>query len=211
MIRTYEKGPAYFFQRLIVVFLFIVFAFLLGLVPRVVIPVINIPITLQHSAIFFAGSLLGLLGFVSILLFFLLVALGVPLLSGGRGGIDIFLSPSVGFLVGYLLAALVIGILVERHWKTISFFGFFVANFSGLILFYACGISGAVFIASIPFENALKNEVVSISRDILVIVFISFVAQWFKKHYSLIASRSTKTSLLRMQIPTDLKAKLRQK
>ena len=41
------------------------------------------------------------------LLFLVLTALGLPLLAGGRGGLAVFASPSVGFLIGFPIAAFV--------------------------------------------------------------------------------------------------------
>lgn len=188
MLRTYSRSPVYFFRRLVLTCLFVVFAFLLGLIPRVVIPVISLPLTLQNAAVFLAGSLLGSLGVFSMLLFFMLVALGLPLLSGGRGGLEVFLSPSVGFFIGSVLATLVIGILVERRWHTISFFGFFFVNICGLVVLYACGIISMVFIVSMSFEKALKSVMLFIPMEILLITCVSFVAVLFKRHYPLVIS-----------------------
>ena len=49
-----------------------------------------------------------------LVLFLVLVALGLPLLAGGRGGLGVFASPTVGFLVGWIVAAFVIGWATER-------------------------------------------------------------------------------------------------
>ena len=53
-------------------------------------------------------------GALAVLLFLLVVALGLPVLSGGRGGIGVFMGPSVGFLIGFPIAAFVAGLTVER-------------------------------------------------------------------------------------------------
>ena len=53
-------------------------------------------------------------GALAVLLFLALVAAGLPLLSGGRGGLGVFAGPSVGFLVGFPVAAFVTGWLMER-------------------------------------------------------------------------------------------------
>jgi hypothetical protein len=39
----------------------------------------------------------------TVIIFLLLAATGLPLLSGGRGGIGVFAGPSAGFLLQYLI------------------------------------------------------------------------------------------------------------
>lgn len=54
------------------------------------------------------------LGTLAVLSFIVLVVLGVPMLSGGRGGLFVLLAPSAGFLVGWLPACFVTGWLFQR-------------------------------------------------------------------------------------------------
>ena len=63
-----------------------------------------------------AGAVLGARrGFLSVVLFLALVAIGLPLLSGGRGGFAVFTTPYAGFLWAFPFAALVVGWLTERR------------------------------------------------------------------------------------------------
>jgi biotin transport system substrate-specific component len=79
----------------------------LGLVPALPIPGMPVPITLQTLGVMLAGAVLGARkGGASVLLFLALVAIGLPLLAGGRGGLGVFAGPSVGFLIGWPIAAL---------------------------------------------------------------------------------------------------------
>ncbi|SUM34506.1 BioY family protein [Staphylococcus gallinarum] len=48
-------------------------------------------------------------GTISVIVLLLLVAAGLPLLSGGRGGIGVFAGPSAGFLFMYPVVAFLIG------------------------------------------------------------------------------------------------------
>ena len=60
----------------------------LGLMPPIPLPFIPVPITLQTMGVMLAGSFLGKrLGFISVLLVVVIVLLGLPILSGGRGGL----------------------------------------------------------------------------------------------------------------------------
>jgi biotin transport system substrate-specific component len=65
--------------------------------------------------------------------------LGLPLLSGGRGGLGIFVSPSAGFVIGFPLAAYVAGWLTTRL-KMINVF------YSSLV----GAITGGIFVLYIP-------------------------------------------------------------
>lgn len=87
----------------------------LGFFPGIPIGFIPVPIILQNMGIFLAGELLGRkYGTAAVGLFLGLVALGLPLLSGGRGGIAIFLGPTGGYLVAWLLAPWLMGTLLQQ-------------------------------------------------------------------------------------------------
>ncbi|MFP4925416.1 biotin transporter BioY, partial [Staphylococcus pseudintermedius] len=59
----------------------------MGFIPAIPLPFIPVPIVLQNVGIFLAGILLGRrYGTLSVIVFLLLVFMGAPLLSGGRGG-----------------------------------------------------------------------------------------------------------------------------
>ena len=86
----------------------------LGLVPKIDL-VSGVPITAQSLGVMLCGTVLGARrGALAVLLFLGLVAAGLPLLAGGRGGLGVFASPTVGYLVGFPLAAFVAGLVVER-------------------------------------------------------------------------------------------------
>ena len=63
----------------------------LGLVPALAPFGIPVPITAQSLGVMLAGAVIGARrGFLSLALFLVLVAVGLPLLSGGRGGLGVF-------------------------------------------------------------------------------------------------------------------------
>ena len=74
----------------------------LGLLPPIFLSFTPVPITLQTIGVLLAGGILGArLGAISQIVFLLLVATGLPLLSGGRGGLGVFVGPSAGYLLSY--------------------------------------------------------------------------------------------------------------
>ena len=70
------------------------------------VPLAGVPVTMQTLGLFLALGLLGgRLGTVSVAVYLLLGAVGLPVFSGFQGGFGILFSPNGGFLWGFLLAA----------------------------------------------------------------------------------------------------------
>ena len=114
----------------------------LGLVPKIDL-LAGVPITAQSLGVMLCGTVLGARrGALAVLLFLALVAVGLPLLSGGRGGLGVFASSSVGFLIGFPVAAFVAGLVVEKWTAAIGVAAFVGAILGGIVLLYAFGIPG---------------------------------------------------------------------
>ncbi|MFF3667768.1 biotin transporter BioY [Microtetraspora malaysiensis] len=93
---------------------FAAFIAVLGIFPGFYVGTSGVPIVLQNAGPLLAGAVLGARrGAASVVLLLALTAIGLPLLSGGAG-IGPFLGPSGGFLLGWILSALVVGLIVER-------------------------------------------------------------------------------------------------
>ena len=115
----------------------------LGLIPKITLA-FGVPITAQSLGVMLCGTVLGARrGALAVLLFLLLVALGLPLLSGGRGGLGLFVSPSGGFLIGWPVAAFVTGLIVEQ-WRgePLSLIAGIAAGVGGILVMYVFGIFG---------------------------------------------------------------------
>ena len=83
---------------------------------RISLPFTPVPITMQTFAVLSAGLLLGrTLGSASMALYLMLGVAGLPLFSLG-GGLSYLAGPTGGYLIGFLLAAYLIGCLTERGW-----------------------------------------------------------------------------------------------
>ena len=123
--------------------LFTALIVVLGLMPKFNL-LSGVPITAQSLGVMLAGAVLGAKrGALSVLLFLLLVAIGLPFLAGGRGGIGVFATPSVGFLIGWPVAAFVTGMIIERGIPGALFWrGLIASIIGGIIVLYAFGIPG---------------------------------------------------------------------
>lgn len=115
---------------------------ILGLIPPITLA-FGVPITAQSLGIMLCGTVLGARrGFLAVLLFVVLVAAGLPLLAGGRGGLGVFASPTVGFVLGFPFAALVAGWVVERTTLPLGLAAGAGAVIGGIGVLYAFGIAG---------------------------------------------------------------------
>jgi biotin transport system substrate-specific component len=75
----------------------------------------GVPITLQMLAIFLTGAVLGAVrGFLSVALYVVVGAAGLPIFAGGQAGLAPFSGPTSGYLLAFPVAALIIGLVVER-------------------------------------------------------------------------------------------------
>ncbi len=75
----------------------------------------DVPINLATFSVFLAAALLPLpYAVASQTVYVLLGAIGVPVFSGFRGGLSALVGPTGGYLVGYIVAAMLIGLLLCR-------------------------------------------------------------------------------------------------
>ena len=102
------------------------------------VPVLQVSFTMQTFAIFFIFSLLGgRCGFLSVLLYLLLGAVGLPVFSGFQGGIGILLGATGGYIWGFLAAALLYWIITALFGDKISVR--LLSSVLGMMLCYGCG------------------------------------------------------------------------
>lgn len=167
----------------------------LGMLPSIVLPIaMGVPITVQTLGVMLAGIVLGPRhGALAVLLFLFLVLLGAPLLSGGRGGLGAFFGPSVGFLLGFVPAAYVTG-LVMAWLKDLPVFPatLVAAVVGGIVVEYGCGILGLLVMARLSPLQAVVATAVFVPGDLLKALATAFVANASYLGYpAAIASRSS--------------------
>lgn len=155
----------------------------LGIVPPITLSFTPVPITLQTLGVLLAGGVLGArLGGMSQIVFLLLVAAGVPLLSGGRGGLSVFVGPSVGYLIAYPITAFVIGYLLSRIANIKLHHVLFINLTVGILLIYLIGIPVQGLIMHISVVNAVKISLVYIPGDVLKAIIASILVYRLRRH-----------------------------
>lgn len=151
----------------------------LGLIPPLYLPISPVPITAQSLGPMLAGAILGgRRGFASQALFLALVALGLPLLAGGRGGIGVFFGVTWGFLIGWAVVAAFIGWATYRLGAPYSLWkGIIVCAIGGMLLLYGIGIPGMVITGKLTFTAAIAANLPFLPGDLVKCVIAALVAK----------------------------------
>jgi biotin transport system substrate-specific component len=175
-------------KDVVLIALFAAIMAVLGLMPKIELGFLPVPITAQSLGAMLAGSVLGAArGGLSMALFLALVAAGLPLLAGGRGGLGVFAGPSAGFLLGYPVAAFVIGWLTQLFWRRLSFVKLLVINIAGgVVLLYALGIPVISLVTGVPLSAAALGSAAFLPGDVLKAVLAAAAGMFVKRGYPLI-------------------------
>ncbi len=144
-----------------------------------------VPITLQTLGIMLAGSILGWKrGALSVVVLLVLVAAGLPLLAGGRGGLAVFFGPTAGYLIGWVLGAAVIGWLVQRRLPAYPLWWGGLANVvGGIAMVYLIGIPVLAAATSTSLWLAATGSLVFLPGDALKVVIATAVASAVHRGY----------------------------
>jgi biotin transport system substrate-specific component len=100
---------------------FAAFIAVCAVLPAIPVPGLPVPITLQTFGVMLAGIVLGARrGALAVLLYVVVGLAGLPVFSGGAGGLAVVAKPSFGYIVGFVLAAALVGFLVSRFAARLS-------------------------------------------------------------------------------------------
>jgi len=92
-------------------------SFTIALGAQVAVPMLPVPMTLQTLAVLMVGLTYGArLGAVTLAVYLLEGALGLPVFANGGAGVATLMGPTGGYLLGFVAAAFVVGALAEKGW-----------------------------------------------------------------------------------------------
>lgn len=115
------------------------------------IPVFGVPFTLQLFFVLLAGQILKwYMAAFSVISYIVLGLLGLPVFAGG-GGVGYALTPSFGYLLGFVLCAAIISLFP----KNISLTKLIFKNILGVILVYAFAIIYTCLLTLFYFNKPL--------------------------------------------------------
>lgn len=143
------------------------------------IPLGVIPIVLQNMLCILCAVLLGgILGAAPTALFLLAGLIGLPVYSGGSGGIAVWLGPTGGFLPGYLLGALAAGLIAgrpsveEKHITIKAVIKVSLAVLVGMILIYIPGVIRFSYWATAAGKIPVEKTALAYTMAACVIPYI---------------------------------------
>lgn len=152
----------------------------------------GVPIVIQNMIPILAGALLGgIQGMGATGLFLTAGALGLPIFSGGNGGISHLSGPTGGFLIGYFIAALITGLLIGKPTtdnKTLTT-KIIIGCTLGFVLMYIPGIMQFMQITESDFSQAIAvcvtpfilwDAIKLVVTIILTIVLRPIIARYFE-------------------------------
>ncbi|MEV6039756.1 biotin transporter BioY [Nonomuraea sp. NPDC052116] len=144
-----------------------------------------VPITLQTLGVMLAGAILGTWrAALAVVVLLVLVAVGLPLLAGGRGGLAVFAMPSAGYLIGWIPGAAVTGWLVERAGRNPGIFPLMVACLVGGIgVVYLFGIPVQSLVTGVSLGATAVSSLVFLPGDLIKVVLASGVARGTQRAY----------------------------
>jgi len=121
----------------------------------IAIPLGPVPMVLSNFVILLSGLLLGSKRGTAVAFTYLLLgALGLPVFSGGTSGIAHIIGPTGGYLIGYLPAAFITGLISEYKKRSLKKDS--VALIFGTFSIYAFGIPWLKFSLTMSWTNAIS-------------------------------------------------------
>lgn len=122
------------------------------------------------------------------MLFLVLVAVGLPLLSGGRGGFGVMIGVTGGFIFGWAISAFVIGLLIEHFWNDLTVIKATLAiGFGGIVVLYAIGNAWVAVAADISYWQATVGAAPFLIGDAIKVAIAVAACLAVRRSYPLIS------------------------
>lgn len=141
------------------------------------IPIGPVPIVLQSLFILLAGLLLGRLwGAVSVGIYLTAGLFGLPVFAGGAGGIGRFLGPTGGYLIGFLPAVYITGLISGKSKNRVPVD--VLAMVCGTLIIYASGISWLKIVTGMELNKAVAVGMIPfLPGDAIKIAAAAFIVR----------------------------------
>ena len=120
-------------------------------------PFSPVPITGQTFAVLLVGASYGaLLGSATLALYVFMGLVGLPFYAEHKHGWDTLKGATGGYLVGFILAAAVVGLLAQMKWDR-KFSSAVSAMLTGSVIIYVCGVAWLMHWGHLNFTTGLKE------------------------------------------------------
>jgi len=135
---------------------------------------LTVPITLGSFAVMLCSQVLSPLeSAVCVLIYLLLGGIGVPVFSGFQGGFAVLLSPTGGYLIGYIPLSIIVSICAKKNFRDKAKKNIFriIGGIIGTLVLYTVGTVWFCFITETEIITAITVCVLPfILFDLLKIV-----------------------------------------
>jgi biotin transport system substrate-specific component len=124
---------------------------------QIVIPTTPVPFTAQTFGVLTVGAALGFRrGALALLLYLAVGAAGLSVFAEGSSGVAKILGATGGYLIGFAVAAAIVGRLAELGWDR-HIGGSLAAMAIGTAVIYAIGVPWLKVTLGIPWETAVAE------------------------------------------------------
>ena len=121
---------------------------------QIPLPFSPVPVTAQTMAVLACGLFLGPVGgALTVLAYLIEGSLGLPVFAGGSAGFAKLIGPTGGYLLGFVLAAWIVGKFSEKS-RSLTYGRLILALTLGTAAIFVCGL--AVLSVFIPREMLLQ-------------------------------------------------------
>ena len=156
-----------------------IFAAILCVFSVLTIPIGPVPISMGIFGVMLTAIILGpKKGTIAVIVYILLGAVGLPIFSGFRGGFQVLLGPTGGYIWSYIIVALFIGLLTNTHPKNkwLAMLKIFIVCLGGIVICYAAGTAQFMLVQKTDLTKALTACVIPfIPFDILKALVVSYL------------------------------------
>jgi biotin transport system substrate-specific component len=144
----------------------------------IAIPLPYVPVTLQTLFTMLSGALLGpYFGALAMIVYVLLGLIGLPVFAQGQSGLGTLVGPAGGYLVGFVVGAIVIGLIVRLKKKP-GFLWLCLAMAIGELVVYAFGVAQLSLVAGMSLDRAIiVGALPFVPGDILKIAVAALIAR----------------------------------
>jgi biotin transport system substrate-specific component len=147
---------------------------------RIPLPFTPVPITLQTFIVPLAGGFLGSLwGAGSMLLYMVLGLIGLDVFGAASGGFGFLVSPTAGYVAGFVLAAAIVGWIRDNYKSSVILFGALILSH---VVIFVCGVAGLMINANLSLQNAIIKGVLPFMVGDTLKIFASFFVLLSYKH-----------------------------
>lgn len=156
-----------------------VFAAILSIFSVMTIPIGPVPISMSVFGVLLTAIILGpKKGAISVIVYILLGAVGLPVFSGFKGGFQVLAGPTGGYIWSYIFMALFVGFIASKPHKNklLTICILFVSSIAGIIICYGAGTVQFMFVQQTDVMKALTLCVIPfIPFDIIKAIAASFI------------------------------------